>query len=178
MDQSKRFELKNPPLAALLAWLVPGLGHWYQGRRGKAILYFVCIMGTFLFGFGMGSFRNVYFRMDDEEWRLPYFAQVGAGAIALPALITDPGVRSWLPGPLARFEAAPTKEVDNALNANLASDLDELHRDRGKLMDMALIYTMIAGLLNFLVIFDAFAGPAAWDEEQKWLAARRKPATA
>ena len=29
--------LKNPAKAAFLAWLVPGLGHFYQGRTGKGI---------------------------------------------------------------------------------------------------------------------------------------------
>ena len=42
-------DLKDPALAALLAWLIPGLGHWYQGRRAKAVLFFVCIMGLFAY---------------------------------------------------------------------------------------------------------------------------------
>ena len=32
--------LKNRYLAGLLAWMVPGLGHWYQGRRAKAVPVF------------------------------------------------------------------------------------------------------------------------------------------
>lgn len=54
-------DLKEPGLAAFLAWLVPGLGHWYQGRTAKAILYFVCIMG--LFGYG------VYLSSSNEKCR-------------------------------------------------------------------------------------------------------------
>ena len=48
-------DLKDPALAALLAWLVPGLGHWYQGRRAKAVLYFICIMGLFAYGVYLSS---------------------------------------------------------------------------------------------------------------------------
>ena len=39
--QPIEIDLKEPWLAALLAWLVPGLGHIYQGRTGKGILFFV-----------------------------------------------------------------------------------------------------------------------------------------
>jgi ABC-type sugar transport system permease subunit len=41
--------LKDPRVAALLAWLVPGLGHFYQGRTAKGVLFSVCILGTFLY---------------------------------------------------------------------------------------------------------------------------------
>jgi len=39
------------------AWLVPGMGHFYQGRRGKGVLYLVCILGLYLFGFALGEGR-------------------------------------------------------------------------------------------------------------------------
>ena len=55
--------LKDPVLAATLAWLIPGLGHWYQGRRSKALLFFVCILGTFVFGLYLGEGRVVYASM-------------------------------------------------------------------------------------------------------------------
>ena len=53
-------ELKDPRLAAFLAWLVPGLGHIYQGRTGKGILFSICILGTFFYGMYIGSGRVVY----------------------------------------------------------------------------------------------------------------------
>ena len=51
LDEPSEIELKEPWIAALLAWLVPGLGHLYQGRTGKGLLFFICVMGTFVFGF-------------------------------------------------------------------------------------------------------------------------------
>ena len=36
--------LKNRYFAAVLAFLVPGAGHYYQGRRNKAYLFAVCIL--------------------------------------------------------------------------------------------------------------------------------------
>ena len=91
-------ELRNPPVAALLAWLVPGLGHWYQGRVGKGILFFVCVMGLFLFGFEQGGRKVVYFRWNRQEFRWPYLAQIGAGAVALPALLHAEVLRASSPG--------------------------------------------------------------------------------
>jgi|GEM_PF-6235850 len=40
----------NPPLAAFLSLLVPGLGHYYCGRTNKAIIFlFVFVMTVGLF---------------------------------------------------------------------------------------------------------------------------------
>lgn len=61
--------LKNPWLAGVLAFLMPGAGHLYQGRIFKAVLYFVCILSTFGFGVSIGEGRPVYLyyynRVDD-----------------------------------------------------------------------------------------------------------------
>ena len=70
--------LRDPFVGALLAWLIPGAGHWYQGRRSKAVLFFVCITVTFLYGLYLGEGRVVYASMRPEDRRFPYFCQVGA----------------------------------------------------------------------------------------------------
>ena len=44
-------DLRNPLLAAVLAWLWPGAGHLYQRRYGKGALLMVCILITYFFGF-------------------------------------------------------------------------------------------------------------------------------
>ncbi|QDU60684.1 hypothetical protein Pan216_15330 [Planctomycetes bacterium Pan216] len=156
MSSDEKLELRHPAKAALLAWLVPGLGHWYQGRMGKSVLYAICILGLFVAGSQQGAWQVVYVRWDREGFYWPYLAQVGTGVVALPALIRSPAVRAWFPEAVRRFELAPTPE-----------EQDDLHRTFGKQIDMAMVYTMVAGLLNFLVIYDAFAGPALWDEEQR-----------
>jgi hypothetical protein len=43
--------------------------------------------------------------------------------------------------------------------------LDTLHKRLHRYFDLGSIYTMIAGLLNILVIYDAFGGPV-WTEDQ------------
>ena len=79
-------------LAAFLAWLVPGLGHVYQGRVGKGILYAVCILSLYALGFAMGEGKIVYWRWvnplnNPEKFCLYYLGQFFVGLPALPALI-------------------------------------------------------------------------------------------
>src|SRR5436190_20073354 len=95
MTMATPLELRNPALAALLAWLVPGLGHMYQGRVGKALLFFVCVMGLFSLGVHLGSSRVVYYRWDKKEWSWPYLAQIGVGAAAAPAFFRTMDPARW-----------------------------------------------------------------------------------
>jgi hypothetical protein len=37
-------------MAVVLAWVFPGLGHFYLGRRRRALFYAVIVTVTFLFG--------------------------------------------------------------------------------------------------------------------------------
>lgn len=155
MAQEKH-DTVSPPTAALLAWLVPGLGHLYQGRTAKGIFFLACLCGTFLYGLHLGEGRVVYLKWDEDERHLSYFAQIGIGAMALPGFI------QWMranrhAGPLpvlGTFEAPPSKK-----------DLDQYHKALGRWWEIGTVYTMLAGLLNVLVIYDAFAGAAHIDEE-------------
>lgn len=68
------------PLVLLIAgWVVPGLAHWMLGKRGKAILFFVLLAGTFTAGMALANFRNVYY----EPYRWTTLTQIPAGAVAL-----------------------------------------------------------------------------------------------
>ena len=162
--------LRNPYQAAFLAWLVPGLGHFYQGRTGKGILYAVCILGLFLIGMVMGEGKIVYWRWvnplnNPEKFCLYYLGQFFAGLPALPALIQSTLHHyEWDPI-LWGFMAEPRQEVLNGLQARL-----------GKLVEIGTIYTTVAGLLNILAIYDAYEGPAYQDYEED--AAARSTSTA
>lgn len=85
---AQRIDLKNPMLAAALAWFVPGLGHAYQGRWFKAILYSACIWSTWGCGWVLGDGKVVYYNMDMRRgrWTAGYAAQVMVGSAALPAM--------------------------------------------------------------------------------------------
>ena len=162
--------LKDPELAALFAWLIPGLGHLYQGRKAKAALFFVCIMGTFLYGVYLGGSselgwgRAVYFAWTPGHRRLPYLCQIGVGLPAVPALIqahrAAGNKKVWWNG----FMAPPRPEVARRdiqgpdVNADQPT-LHQLHARLASFFELGTVDTMIGGLLNVLAIYDAYAGP-------------------
>ncbi|HEV3122035.1 MAG TPA: DUF6677 family protein [Isosphaeraceae bacterium] len=154
---SSAIKLKNPALAALLAWLVPGLGHIYQGRYAKGVLYFTCILGLFGLGFYLGDGQVVYWKwvnplVDPDNFRLYYIGQFFAGLVALPALI-QATLDAWGHGLILwGFEAMPD-----------VATLNSLHPKLGKLVEVGSVYTTIAGLVNIFAIYDAYDGPAFSD---------------
>jgi hypothetical protein len=175
-------DLKDPALAALLAWLIPGLGHWYQGRRAKAALYFFCIMGLFVFGLWLGGSsqpcrqegdnigygRAVYFAWRKDDHHLAYLCQIGVGLPALPALIQAnrmghrQGVR-W-----GGFMAPPRLPGVSPGEPNFKQPtLHELNYVLKRDFDLAGLFTMVAGLLNVLAIYDAWAGPVVLQAPKK-----------
>ena len=176
-DQEISINLKDPVLAAFLAWLIPGLGHLYQGRLVKAALFFVMIMGTFVFGAylgsgqGVGWARVVYasWREDrdplsgnvrDEDKRLAYLCQIGVGLPALPAVVQAIRVRNGkAPWSLfGVFMAPPRMDSDTVHQAGQLS-LSQLHYQLNRFFELGTVYTMVAGLLNVLAMYDAWGGP-------------------
>ena len=150
--------LKNPALAALLGWLVPGLGHVYQGRVGKGILYAVCIIGLYAVGLALGEGKVVYWTWtnpltNSEKFRFSFLCQFSVGLPALLGLL-QATLRWFGHDPvLWGFLAEPTQNLVNALHPRL-----------GRLVEIAWVYTTVAGLLNVLAIYDAYDGPAHGDE--------------
>src|SRR5690606_21741899 len=80
-------DLRNREVAALLAWLVPGAGHFYQRRHAKGSLFVVCILATWILGFALGGGHVVYASWQPGDRRWHYLLQAGVGVAALPALI-------------------------------------------------------------------------------------------
>ena len=145
--------LRDPAKAAFLAWLIPGLGHFYQGRTGKGWLYAICILSLYAVGFYMGEGKNVYWRwvspFNTDKFMLHYVGQFFVGLPALPALI-QATIEHFRPGTnfLGGFMAEPSTNVLNRLLSG------------GKPYEIGVIYTTVAGLLNVLAIYDAYEGPA------------------
>jgi hypothetical protein len=166
---SPRVDLRDPYLAALLAWLVPGLGHWYQRRRSKAVLFFLCILGTFGYGLWLGEGRVVYaaWGPTSEDKRLPFLCQAGVGLAAMPALYQAKRFQDEKEYQAVRARAAQgqpqfmdTFMVPPRLDVGPPDELDALNKRLNRRFELGTVYTMVAGLLNLLVIFDAFGGPA------------------
>lgn len=168
-DAPETIHLKDPALAAFLAWLIPGLGHLYQGRLAKAALFFVCIMGTFAYGvylggnWDLGYGRVVYFSWRTEDRRLPFLCQIGIGLPALPAAIQWNRVRNGRAPLFGGFMAPPRLDQGPADQPTL----HDLHRQLHRYFELGTVYTMIGGLLNILAIYDAGAGPVMSEKRRK-----------
>lgn len=68
-------------IVGVLAWLVPGAGHWYLGHRMRAAVMFATIFATFVLGVMLGGVEMV-----DLNFSKPWFcAQIMAG---IPALVS------------------------------------------------------------------------------------------
>jgi hypothetical protein len=80
-----KIQLKNPLIAGILAYLIPGAGHLYQGRLFKGVLFLVCILGTFLSGMALAEGKVVYLCNQQGQRTWGYFSQVLVGLPALPA---------------------------------------------------------------------------------------------
>lgn len=150
---------RDPWKIALLAWLVPGLGHWVQGRKGKAILYAVSIWGLFFAGWTLCEGKIVFWTWvnplrDSENFRLSYLMQLLVGGVSLPALIQSILKSFDLPPILWGLMAEPSEDV-----------LRSLHGRLSKLTEVGQVYTQVAGLLNIFAIFDAVYGPALPESE-------------
>ena len=171
------------PLAALLSYVVPGLGQIYQGRVGKGLLFFLGLYLLFFYGMWMGQWKNVWLPETANlppvfvggqplggvpkavAYRWQFLGQFWIGAAAWPAVyqyaVYDPNKAA---GPVfGQFERMPDEK-----------ELNDLQRSGNKRWDLGWVYTVIAGVLNLLVIYDALAGPmfreaprrGAWVEDE------------
>jgi MFS family permease len=190
-DDGSAIDLKNPAVAALLSWLVPGLGQVYQGRFLKGGIFMTSLVAALLAGLWIGGGNVVYASWRPAEKRWAFLCQAGIGAAALPAmlqsyLVNGPakqplGASPWFTPPLVRGQLV-SEAYARRLSAGdpdisvkdfrpqpggmtryepsqAGGQLSLWHLRLGRLFDIGSLYTMLAGLLNLLVIYDAWAGP-------------------
>lgn len=158
--------LKDPRLAAFLAWLIPGLGHFYQGRTAKGTLFSVCILGTFLYGLYIGNGQVVYASTTPSlltRWQ--YIFQLGVGLPAAPAAVQAWRAENGKEPLFGDFMRPPAMRGDfqsSDLSKHTVRHPDEVakwNHDLADMFEMGTVYTIVAGLLNLLVICDAYGGP-------------------
>jgi hypothetical protein len=70
----------RPLVAALLAWVVPGLGHLYLGRRGRAIAFCVIVLLSLATGLVLDG--NLYRAVPGQP--LSFFATLGSMGMGAP----------------------------------------------------------------------------------------------
>jgi len=115
--------------AALLAWVWPGLGHLFLGRRSKGLVLMGTILALFVLGVGMDSRLQIHLGLEDPLALLFSLAQMGAGAPYLLARLGGYGAPATL-DELNLLVKSPSYEYGNT-------------------------FTAVAGLLNILILLDA-----------------------
>jgi len=120
--------MKSKYIALLLGWLVPGLGHFYAGKRKKGAIFFAAIMASAAVGLALGAFRNCYFEVEHYQ----IYAEAGNGLVTLAA-----SAAMWI------LRAQPIEVTATA-------------GDLAGIVPIADLYLMVAGLLNYIVAANAF----------------------
>lgn len=147
--------LKTPWLAAALGWLWPGAGHLYQGRIGKGVLFMACILGTYFWGLAMGDGHVVYASWRPGDMRLYYAAQVHVGIPALAAIPQSYAVANGNEPTFGGWWAPPNEPISEGEHDHKAT----WHEKLGFYFELGTLFTTVAGLLNLLAVYDAYAGP-------------------
>lgn len=120
----------SAPIVAVLAWLLPGLGHWWIGDRPRALIFFIVTAVTFWGGVAVGGVRSVVTPKENGLW---IAAQLCMGSQAIGALYVG-------------RQFAPQRKGDpDTFKAPWPSS------------DIGVVYAGVAGLLNLLIILDVLA---------------------
>lgn len=133
----------SPIVPCLLAWLLPGLGHAWLGRTGRAVAFFLIVLATFALGIASGGSASVI----DRQQPLSFLATLDG--IALGPL--DLVARWKTLGEIVY--ALPDSESDPRRQAILGRI-----RERVKIatFEYGSTFLLTAGLMNILLILDAF----------------------
>ncbi len=116
------------PLAAICAWLWPGLGHIMIGERKRGFGVMAGVLFLVISGLLIGGFNCV----DRKEHRLWFVAQAGCGPIVLAADFINQSHVKKIP---------PPRRYDTVGLARVA--------------EMGTLFIALAGLMNVVVILDA-----------------------
>lgn len=165
-------------LAGLLSYLIPGLGQIMQGRIAKGVVFFVSLYALFFYGWVLGQNKNVYLvdsgergspvgRLGSDLYNRPHFVgQFFIGIAAWPAIVQYHFYDD-------KKAAGPI--FGTTMRAPSPDEINRLQREESKAWDLGWVYTVIAGVLNILVIYDAIAGPAFREVPQKVEEPEKKP---
>lgn len=132
LDEPRPFPSARRTLAVAISWLVPGAGHLVLGKYGRALVFFVTIVGAFVLGVLMNG--HLYWPAADPTsvfhfdliTVLWFFAEIGSGLCYIVSYALGIGI-----APIQQAAASPTFEYGNT-------------------------FMFLAGLLNYLVVHDAF----------------------
>jgi hypothetical protein len=134
--------------AAVLGWILPGLGHASLGDRRRGLLVGGGVLGLFLGGLLIGGL-DVVDRREDHLW---FLAQAGAGPVAWVADYANANlVASGRFGEL--LEAAHPDPMAPRGTVVEVSSLKSLAHPN----EMGTLFAAMAGLMNVVAVLDAMS---------------------
>ncbi|HKQ98801.1 MAG TPA: DUF6677 family protein [Candidatus Polarisedimenticolia bacterium] len=133
----------NPVVPCLLAWLLPGLGHAWLGRHGRAAAFFFIVLSTFGLGLASGGSASVI----DRQQPLSFLAALDGVAMGPLDLVARKVTLGEVVYRLPDAEGDPRRQT-----------LLTRIRERVKIatFEYGSTFLLTAGLMNILLILDAF----------------------
>lgn len=126
----------------MLAWLCPGLAHYFLAEKMRGVCLFGGVVGLYLLGLLIGGVRIV--EAPPMDWSRPVTS----------ALSNTTFLGQMLTGPVNLISARAS-----AMAAAHPSTRDI--RSHARVNEIGTLYTVVAGLLNLLAIIDAASRAAA-----------------
>lgn len=143
------------PVAAVLAIVLPGLGHWYLGEPKRAALIAAGVLGLFFGGMLIGGIDAID-RREDPIW---FAGQALVGPLAFGVdYMHQTRFKVIDPETGARRTAHPDETRDpasgRAVEAGPGQGPPNI-KSLGRMNELGTLFATIAGMLNLIVILDA-----------------------
>lgn len=132
LSNAPKHQAQFNPLAALAAWLVPGLGHVLIGERRRGLILMSTILALWLAGTLIGGI-SVFDRVQHQFW---YLGQM----LIAPSIVLEITHNHVL-------REGPGIDPDPRTDPIFVPSY-------GRVNEQGVLYTALAGLLNLLAIID------------------------
>ena len=116
--------------AGILAWILPGAGHFFLGHRAIGLVVFLAISFAYGAGLAIGGVKN---SVNPRLNRWLFLAEIGIGSYTTVGYVVSSRLPTYPPDKLSPYVSFYPES------------------------DVAQIYLAIGGLLNVLAILDALA---------------------
>lgn len=150
LDTDLRAARSKLAVACVLGWLLPGAGHWYLGRRTRAVVFFVLVTLSFAMGAAFHGRFSVLDKRQPLLSSLQVVACLGAGPMEIltrTALYGAPVYRMPEEDDLSTTESRRPRTV---VGKTLRARNEKFDSPYGT------AYLWTAGLMNLLLLLDVF----------------------